>query len=246
LLTGREIARPTARELPQKCAKLELSDPDSEVRSVAVEAVGNLGGIIVNHSLLLHTFINLLCDADGRVRYRTSVAIKGLRKAATEHPVIIDHLARLLHHPRTEIRRSVLHAIRELGAVAATRAMVTRLPDLLNDVDVGVRCDTISAIEVLLRSVALPDVILNRLAQLLQDSERSVRAYAFGAVGALGTAVPEPILNYLVQLLQDPEADTHDAAAVAVGSLMGEGLRFFDGGKGSSSWKVRTVAELSR
>ncbi len=174
-----------------------LKDPDKDVRSEAVWALGDLGDKAAAPSL-----IAALKDHHEDVRYAAVRALGNLGDKAAVPPLIAA-----LNDPNKDVRSEVVKA---LGALK-DKAAVPPLIAALNDPDIDVRSEVVWTLENLGDKAAVPPLIA-----ALNDQNRDVRS---GAALVLGNLRDKAALSPLIKMLNDRNEDVRYAAARALGHL---------------------------
>ena len=185
-----------------------LKHSDREVRTTAVQALGNMKEAAREH---VPHLVGLLKDPS--VREAAVAALGNMGAGAREHA---PRIAGLLNDPDDGVRRAAAVVLGNMGEAAREHA--PRLAELLKDPAPDVRR---AAAEALGNMGEAAREHIPRLAELLKDPE--VRESAAGALGNMGEAAREHIPR-LAELLKDPDPSVRRAAVNALGN-MGEAAR---------------------
>ncbi len=206
-----------------------LSDKESNMRSSAVQVIGDLNVTSITPQIL-HALGLLLEDENQDVRRHAAEAVGKLGNVAATSE-ILRALGSLLTDEDKDVCRYAAEAVGKLGAVAATPQILHVLGSLLTDENKDVRRYTAEAIGKL-GAIATTPKILGALARLLADKsrdthfysrswERSVCCYAAEAVGHLGAVAGTPeILCALTELSLDTEDSVRRYATDAMIKLL--------------------------
>ena len=115
-----------------------LQDDDSEVRSAAVDALGNIGK---NEPEVIEALLALLQDNNSEVR---SAAVDALGKIGKNEPEVIEALLPLLQDNNSKVRSAAVDALGEIGK--SEPKVIEALLPLLKDSDFMVRSAAADAI----------------------------------------------------------------------------------------------------
>ena len=157
------------------------------------------------------TLVNLLKDADARVRSRGVLELAKLGQSSEE---VIEGLLRLLNDADAKVRSRMALALAELGQ--SSDEVIEGLLGLLNDDDSYVRSSAAAS----LGKLGQPSTwILGELLKLLSDPNSSVRSSVARALGKLSQTAEEEIVEELLKLLQDANSSVRSGVAEALGEL---------------------------
>ncbi|WP_293038185.1 HEAT repeat domain-containing protein [Moorena sp. SIO1F2] len=184
-----------------------LKDNDSDVRSSAVNALGELGN---SSDTVVNGLLALLQDNDSFVRWRAADALVKLGKGSE---TVVNGLLALLQDNDSFVRWRAADALVKLGKGSET--VVNGLLALLQDNDSNVRREAADALVKLGNS---SDTVVNRLLALLEDNHSFVRSRAADALVELGKG-SETVVNGFLALLKDDRSDVRSSAADVLGKL---------------------------
>jgi len=208
-------------------AKRLGSDTSAEVRELAAEALGEIGGKSSGPALA-----SALSDRELRVKRAAARAL-----GEVKYPQALDALGKAVSDPDPELRGA---AVRALGELADPRA-ASVLAKALTDTDLEVKRSAVHAFGELGELKKAPPALV----EALSDSDADTRAAAAHAlaeikdpssVKALGRALQDPVAEvrrsavralseiegaastpYLVAALKDSDAEVRRHAAAALG-----------------------------
>ncbi len=194
-----------------------LGDPDSDVRSAAAQALGNIP-LGDRAGAVIDKLMPLLGDLDFDVR---SAAAQALGKIATgdRAGAVIDKLMPLLGDPEGNVRSSAAQALGNLPPGKRASAVIDKLTRLLGDPEADVRYAAAQALD----TMATGDragAVIDTLTPLLGDQDSDVRSAAAQTLGniPLGDRAGA-VIDKLMPLLGDPERNVWSSAAQALGNL---------------------------
>lgn len=182
-----------------------FADPDPQVRSAAVEAVGN-------HPELGEagraTLLGALTDSNPEVRGQVAKALSGLAGAA---PDVVEGLCRLLQDDNAQVQASAAQALGKLGPEASAAG-----PFLLQTLRTG----EAAVREQALRAVVLiqPPEAVQAFSVGLKDAQEEIRKLASAGL-MKAEAIPAEIVPDLIEALRDPEIQVRSNAAHALARL---------------------------
>ena len=187
-------------------AILGLQDADPQVRTAAVEAIGQWGE---TDEAVLSRLLPLLEDTNDQVKVRVAEVLPRLAGAA---PAVIEGLCRrLLEDESVLVQFEAAQALSKLGpAAVAAGAPLLRAAQTA---EVTVR-------EQAMRAIAMiqPPEAAAAFASGLTDADGEIRKMA-SAGWMKASAIPEDVIPGLVEALRDPEVQVRANAAHALARL---------------------------
>lgn len=187
-----------------------LCDADPQVRSAAVDAMGQWGETAFSsNGAALSSLMPLLDDANDQVKIQTAQVLPRL---AGPTPDVIDGLCRqLLEDDSVLVQFQAAQALSRLGTAAA--AAGGPLLRAAQTMEVTVR-------EQAMRAIAMiqPPEAAAAFASGLKDVDGEIRKMA-SAGWMKAAAIPEEVIPALVEALQDPEVQVRANAAHALARL---------------------------
>jgi vesicle coat complex subunit len=204
-----------------------LSDPDRNVRSSAIDALGSL--VQANPDLATATLraslITMLSDRDLTIRSWASYALGRVVQAnpALATPVNVA-LTKLLNDPDPDVRSSAAYAfgsVVQANPALATTTLAAALTTLLSNPDTFVRSSAASTLgRVVQANPALATTTLAAaLTTLLSDQDSTVRYWAADALGSLVQANPSAttaLSAALIKSLSDQDRDVRTATTTTL------------------------------
>eukprot|EP00931_Biecheleriopsis_adriatica_P017574 TRINITY_DN12559_c0_g1_i1.p1 TRINITY_DN12559_c0_g1~~TRINITY_DN12559_c0_g1_i1.p1 ORF type:complete len:952 (-),score=178.80 TRINITY_DN12559_c0_g1_i1:193-3048(-) len=187
--------------------QVALKDPDSDVRSRAALALGELGEHAAAAAPALETALQ---DADWTVRYRAADALGKLGEAAV---VAAPGLIAALHDEYREVRSAAADSLIELRFGAEE---VCRWKGALQDSNADARRSAADALGKLGENAALAGPALEAA---LQDPDSEVRSNAADALGKLGKYAAAAVPSLVKCAMQDPNWDVCYCASDTLGKL---------------------------
>jgi HEAT repeat protein/S1-C subfamily serine protease len=186
-----------------------LENPDSKVRSLAIQSLGNVGP---EAKLAVAPLIKLLgTESDALTR---RLVIEALEKIGTPDAGDVNLLITSLRADRPEVRSSAATALGKLGSSA--RAAAPALIQAVKDSDRSVRQNALLALGKV--GTDSRETLMPVLAEALKDSDKDVRLAAGEAVAGIGVFGPAD-LPLLQETLKHQDAGVRAAAAKALGQM---------------------------
>lgn len=187
-------------------------DPEANVRGMAVQALGVIGGAAPSPEILAR-LLDFSRDTHESVRNSAAEALASVGRAANT-PQVITRLVEMIQETSAP-PLTAADALSKIVAAAASSSLLLRLVELIRAPREGTSVGAVHAIGRLGAEAAGPEVI-ERLLELTRDMVAEVRRHAVDALGRLGNAAgTSKVLGRLTELTQDPEPLVRDFVAQA-------------------------------
>ncbi len=184
-----------------------LNFPNSEVRSRATTALGNLRKA---DDTVINALIQALNDEASEVRDEAATALGNLRKVDYK---VINALIKALYDQAPSVRYKAANALGNLRK--ADDKVIQALIEALNYLDYNVRWRAASALGNFGKA---DDTVINTLIKALYDQDSYVREEVAYALGYL-RKTDDKVIQALIKALYDQDYDVREGAAYALGNL---------------------------